>query len=102
VNVALSPAGLFVRTFASLVTRPLGFDHDAVLVVQVDAQYGKVDPTPGGRLESRPGRSSAARACDLLTRVKLQIPTFADVLSLKKSCPGGRGAPKTLARQECS
>jgi predicted permease len=37
-------AGLFVRTFASLATRPLGFDRDRVLVVSVNAHSAAIDP----------------------------------------------------------
>jgi predicted permease len=37
-------AGLFVRTFSSLVTRPLGFDPDRVLVANVDATTARVEP----------------------------------------------------------
>jgi predicted permease len=36
-------AGLFVRTFERLATRPLGFDSDRVLVVNVDATRARVD-----------------------------------------------------------
>ena len=37
-------AGLFVRTFASLATRPLGFERDRVLVVNVNAHSASIDP----------------------------------------------------------
>ena len=38
-------AGLFVRTFASLATRPLGFDRDRVLVATVNAHSAAIDPS---------------------------------------------------------
>ena len=49
VQVALSlilvvAAGLFVRTFASLSTRALGFDRDRVLVASVNAHSAAIDP----------------------------------------------------------
>ncbi|HEY7194589.1 MAG TPA: FtsX-like permease family protein, partial [Gemmatimonadales bacterium] len=49
VQVALSlmlvvAAGLFVRTFASLAHRNLGFDRSAVLVAAVDVQRAQLDP----------------------------------------------------------
>lgn len=37
-------AGLFVRTFASLTSRTLGFEADHVLVVVMDAQRTTTDP----------------------------------------------------------
>jgi len=49
VQVALSlmlvvAAGLFVRTFASLAHRNLGFDRNGVLVAAVDVQRAQLDP----------------------------------------------------------
>ena len=41
----LVAAGLFVRTFTSLTTRPLGFERDRVLVVNVNAHSAAIDPT---------------------------------------------------------
>jgi putative ABC transport system permease protein len=41
--VLVVAAGLFVRTFASLVSLPLGFEPDPVLVVTVSAQRASVD-----------------------------------------------------------
>ena len=43
--VLVVAAGLFVRTFASLATRPLGFDRDRVLVVSVNAHSAAIDPS---------------------------------------------------------
>jgi predicted permease len=43
--VLLVAAGLFVRTFASLVTRHLGFERDRVLVVSVNAHSAAIDPS---------------------------------------------------------
>ena len=40
-----SAAGLFVRTFASLETRPLGFDRDRVLVAAVNAHSAAIEPS---------------------------------------------------------
>ena len=47
VQIALSlvlvvGAGLFMRTFASLATMPLGFDRDSVLLVELDVQRSRV------------------------------------------------------------
>jgi putative ABC transport system permease protein len=42
--VLVVAAGLFVRTFASLATRPLGFERDRVLLVSVNAHSASVDP----------------------------------------------------------
>jgi putative ABC transport system permease protein len=42
--VLVVAAGLLVRTFVSLTTRPLGFKPDQVLVVTMDAQRTGVDP----------------------------------------------------------
>jgi predicted permease len=36
-------AGLFVRTFERLATRPLGFDRDRVLVIKLDATRARID-----------------------------------------------------------
>jgi putative ABC transport system permease protein len=43
--VLLVAAGLFVRTFTSLVTRHLGFERDRVLVVSVNAHSSAIDPS---------------------------------------------------------
>ncbi len=46
-------AGLFIRTFVSLVTLDLGFDRDPVLVVDVDAQGSASEPSQRGALFER-------------------------------------------------
>jgi putative ABC transport system permease protein len=46
--VLMVAAGLFVRTFASLATRDLGFDRDRVLIVEVNALRSRTGPA--GRL----------------------------------------------------
>jgi putative ABC transport system permease protein len=38
-------AGLFVRTFASLAARPLGFDRERVLVASVNAHSAAIEPS---------------------------------------------------------
>jgi putative ABC transport system permease protein len=43
--VLVVAAGLFVRTFASLATRPLGFDRDRVLVAAVNAHSTAIEPS---------------------------------------------------------
>jgi putative ABC transport system permease protein len=43
--VLVVAAGLFVRTFAALATRQLGFERDRVLVVTVNAHSAAIDPT---------------------------------------------------------
>jgi len=73
VQVALSlmlvvAAGLFVRTFASLANRNLGFDRSAVLVAAIDVQRAQLDPDQRPALFKRlldaaasvPGVSAAA------------------------------------------
>ena len=65
-------AGLFVRTFASLATRPLGFDRDRVLVAAVNAHSAAIDPSQRQALYERargavgalPGVASAAVSYD--------------------------------------
>jgi putative ABC transport system permease protein len=42
--VLIAAAALFLRTFERLVTRPLGFDSDRVLVVQVNAARSQIQP----------------------------------------------------------
>ena len=42
--ILVAAAGLFVRTFASLATLPLGFQPDRVLVVTVNAQRARIAP----------------------------------------------------------
>ena len=41
--VLVVAAGLFIRTFASLATRDLGFAHDTVLLAQVDSRRALTD-----------------------------------------------------------
>ena len=83
VQVALSlmlvvAAGLFVRTFVSLANRPLGFDPDRVLVVNIDAHRTTNDAAQ--RLMVYERARDAVR----------QLPGVADaVLSL--TTPVGRG-----------
>jgi putative ABC transport system permease protein len=43
--VLVVAAGLFVRTFEKLTTRPRGFDSERVLVVRVNVAHTRVDPT---------------------------------------------------------
>ena len=40
----VAAAGLFVRTFTTLVSTPLGFDPDTLLIVSVDARRAAVSP----------------------------------------------------------
>jgi putative ABC transport system permease protein len=42
--VLVVAAGLFVRTFEQLASRPLGFDPDRVLVVEINLARAQVDP----------------------------------------------------------
>jgi putative ABC transport system permease protein len=51
--VLLVTAGLFVRTFASLATRDLGFDRDPVLVAQAAARASGVEPENRAALYDR-------------------------------------------------
>ena len=44
--VLVVTAGLFARTFSSLMTRDLGFDRDAVLIAQLDLRTSTVDRGP--------------------------------------------------------
>ena len=44
--VLLVAAGLFVRTFTSLAKRPLGFEPQPVLIVNIDAHRSTSDPSP--------------------------------------------------------
>jgi putative ABC transport system permease protein len=53
-------AGLFVRTFASLAARPLGFQSDRVLIVSVNAHSAAIDPSQRQTLYER--ARQAARA----------------------------------------
>ncbi|MGH9160120.1 MAG: ABC transporter permease [Vicinamibacteraceae bacterium] len=46
-------AGLFLRTFASLLTLEVGFDRDPILVVELDAQGSTVEPERRGALFER-------------------------------------------------
>jgi len=74
--VLVVAAGLFVRTFASLATRHVGFDRDHVLMVHVDTQRATVDPVQRTALYERvreavrtvPGVAEAA--------VSLAMPVF--------------------------
>jgi putative ABC transport system permease protein len=74
--VLVVAAGLFVRTFASLATRHVGFDRDHVLMVHVDTQRATVNPAQRTALYERvreavrtvPGVAEAA--------VSLAMPVF--------------------------
>jgi putative ABC transport system permease protein len=58
--VLVVAAGLFVRTFTSLATRPLGFERDRVLVASVNAHSAAIDLAQ--RLPLYEGARDAVRA----------------------------------------
>ncbi len=66
--VLLVAAGLFIRTFSSLASLPLGFDREPLLVANISAQRLQLDPTERPALFERmreaaasvPGVASAA------------------------------------------
>jgi predicted permease len=74
--VLVVAAGLFVRTFASLATRHVGFERDHVLMVHVDTPRATVDPVQRTALYERvreavrtvPGVAEAA--------VSMAMPVF--------------------------
>jgi predicted permease len=43
--VLVVAAGLFIRTFAGLATRPRGFDSSGVVIVNVNASGARIDPS---------------------------------------------------------
>lgn len=51
--VLVVAAGLFARTFSSLMARDLGFDRDAVLVAQLDLRTSATDASDRGPLYER-------------------------------------------------
>jgi putative ABC transport system permease protein len=51
--VLVATAGLFVRTFASLVTLDLGFDRDPVLIAQLDVRASGAEPAQRAALYGR-------------------------------------------------
>ena len=64
----VAAAGLFARTFVALSTRPLGFESDRVLVVNLDAEHARIAPAQRVSIYERardavsalPGVSTAA------------------------------------------
>jgi putative ABC transport system permease protein len=69
--VLVVAAGLFVRTFMSLASLPLGFEPERVLVVTVSAQRAKLDPAQ-------------------------RIPAFERAVDAVKPLPGVAGAAVSL------
>jgi predicted permease len=64
VQIALSlvlvvGAGLFMRTFASLATMPLGFDRDSVLLVELDVQRSRLPQERRAELYARLAEAAA-------------------------------------------
>jgi putative ABC transport system permease protein len=64
VQIALSlvlvvGAGLFMRTFASLATMPLGFDRDSVLLVELDVQRSQLPQERRADLYARLAEAAA-------------------------------------------
>ncbi|MGB2716343.1 MAG: ADOP family duplicated permease, partial [Vicinamibacterales bacterium] len=55
-------AGLFARTFSSLMTRDLGFDRDVVLIAQLDLRTSAASPADRGALYERLADSAGAIA----------------------------------------
>jgi putative ABC transport system permease protein len=60
--VLVLTAGLFVRTFASLVTTDLGFDRDPVLIAQLDVRGSAVEPAERAAFYDRLAESARAVA----------------------------------------
>lgn len=71
--VLLVAAGLFLRTFSSLATRPLGFERDRVLVVTISAQRATVEPSQRVPLYER--ARGAVRALPGVTDAALSLVT---------------------------
>jgi predicted permease len=94
--VLVVAAGLFVRTFASLATRHVGFDRDRVLMVHVDAQRTTVDPAQRTALYERireatrtvPGVAEAA--------VSMAMPVFSGPMMVIRidQVSGGMALPE--------
>jgi putative ABC transport system permease protein len=66
-------AGLFVRTFATLVSTPLGFDPDRLLIVGVDAR--KVDVPPDQQVAYYQRVTEAIAATPGVSRASLSFMT---------------------------
>jgi putative ABC transport system permease protein len=71
--VLVVAAGLFIRTFASLATRPLGFDRDRVLVASVNAHSAAIDPAQRLSLYAR--ARDAARAVPAVADASISYQT---------------------------
>ena len=71
--VLVVAAGLFVRTFASLTTRPFGFDAERVVVVMVDAHRTSNDAA--ARLAEYERARDAVRAVPGVAQAALSLTT---------------------------
>ncbi|MGH9143447.1 MAG: ADOP family duplicated permease [Vicinamibacterales bacterium] len=71
--VLVVAAGLFIRTFASLATRPLGFDRDRVLVASVNTHSAAIDPSQRLALYNR--AREAVRVLPSVTDASVSLVT---------------------------
>ena len=79
--VLLVAAGLFIRTFASLVTRPLGFDRDRVLITALNAHSAAIDPAQRLALYARTTEAVRALPGVAAAAVSYQTPP-AEMISI--------------------
>ena len=92
--VLLVSAGLFVRTFASLATRDVGFERDRALIVSISAQRTGVDSA--ARLEMYGRIRQAVRAVPGVTHTALSItmPLGDNTLVRRMDFPGRPTLPE--------
>jgi predicted permease len=69
-------AGLFVRTFAALVSRPLGFERDRTLLVGIDSQRTHIVPAQRAQIYER--LRQAVRAIPSVSDAALSMVTPID------------------------
>jgi putative ABC transport system permease protein len=90
--VLVVAAGLFVRTFDSLATRPLGFDRDRVLIAAVNTHSSAIEPSQRLRLYDR--ARDAVRALPGVADASVSLATPpAEMISILPVDSMSGGAP---------
>ena len=87
--VLVVTAGLFLRTFASLLTRDLGFDRDPVLAAQLDLRASEVSPSARGVLYGNVTDAAGALGGVAHAAVSAITPVSGSILDTLVEIEGG-------------
>jgi putative ABC transport system permease protein len=93
--VLVVAAGLFVRTFASLVTLDLGFDRNPVLVASLNAQRLQLEPSQRPELFRRTLEAAAAVPGVAIAALSAVTPVSGSTWNNRIELPDGPSLPES-------